>query len=573
MKLIHQPNLNRVEFLPTTVEDYSFLEKFPALVKVQGCHYSSNKAPVIANILRRVPDEVLATWQVPDGLLRMEPLVDLHDFSFYTEPLRHQLIALRFLITNRGGGLLLDPGLGKTKICLDFTAYMRLNRVLVICPKALMFVWEDEVAIHRPDLSYTTFTTTEWDNHADLSKTLWIINYRKAVILKDLLKRVKFDAIFIDEGLVKNTSSEQTKAITALSKNIPNRVIMSGTLVNNTEADVFSPVRILEPSLVGMAYGKFRDTYFNVWLPNKEDKDIKVTCGPKDPEMIKSILHSCSLVMRKEEWLSLPDKQFIEIEVPLPEQTAHHYYELLANYITTVGGKHIECDNPLTLLCKLSQISSGFVYEKNEDMSDMGLPQKGRRSKTRPVHYFPEQPKLDALQNLLEGDLRREKFILWYVMDAERKLLETRLQELGVSFLTIAGGEKDVRGKVGTFNDPDGGVQVLLCQAKTLNYGVTLLGKQDEDETEQEDLLAVRLSTAICVQVFYSLTFSLEVFLQQQDRIHRIGQTKHCRYYLLVSQSPTEQGLLDKLRDKMEIRNFILEDILTKAQEKFLYQT
>lgn len=569
MKLIHQPSQNRVEFVPQTLEDYSFLGKFPALVKVQGCYYSTNKVPVLANIFSRVPSDYFQKWIIPDGLIHEVSLVDVEGFKFYTEPLRHQLIALRFLITNRGGGLLLDPGLGKTKVALDFCAYMKFGRVLVVCPKALMFVWEDEIAVHRPDLSYSSFTTTEWENHADKDKKLWIINYRKAVILQDLLAKVKFDAIIIDEGLVKNPQSEQTKAITALSKGITYRIIMSGTLVNNSEEDIFSPIRIMEPSLVGTNLTNFREAYFNYWLPDKNNTNKRIWVSAKDPEVIKSILHSCSLVMRKEEWLNLPSKNFIEVPVQMPEVAAHHYYELLSNYITTISGKSVECDNPLSLMCKLSQISNGFVYEKGEDPRDMGLPAKGRRSKNRPVHYFKEQPKLNALQTLLEGDLRGEKFVLWYVMDAERKLLETRLAELGVTFLTIAGGEKDVRGKVSRFNDPKGGIQVLLCQAKTLNYGVTLLGKQEEDE-ELEEFQEIRLSPAICVEVFYSLTFSLEIFLQQQDRIHRIGQTKDCRYYLLVTNSPVEQGLIDKLKMKQELRDFVLEDILAKDQEQFM---
>lgn len=575
MKLIHLPSQRRVQFLPQTLPDYAFLGSFPALVKVDGHYYCTDKAPVIANVLKRVPESTIVQWDIPGGLIRSERLKDLSDdFVFYTDPLRHQLIALRFLITNRGGGLLLDPGLGKTKVCLDFAAYMKFQRVLVVCPKALMFVWEDEVFTHRPDLSYTSFKTTEWEDHADLDRTLWIINYRKAVLLRDKLKKIKFDAIFIDEGLVKNPSSEQTKALNYLSRKIPYRVIMSGTLVNNSEIDLFSPVQILEPSLVGTSFTKFRDEYFHVWSPDKDNENIKITSSPKDKEMLKSILHSCSLVMRKEQWLDLPEKEFIEVGVRMPAKASHHYYELMSNYITDIDGTCIEVDNPLSAMCKLMQISNGFIYEKNEDFTDYclsGLKKKGR-GKNRPVYYFEDQPKVEALRSLLEGDLRREKFVLWYVMDAERNLLETLLQSLGVAFQTIAGGEKDVRSKVSSFNDEEGGIQVLLCQAKTLNYGVTLLGNQDESEDDDEAPLEMRLNPAVHTQVFFSLTFSLEVFLQQQDRIHRIGQTRACKYYLLISDSPIEQMLVDKLKNKMEIRNFMLEDIFQTCREKFLYE-
>lgn len=565
-----------VVFDPETPGEVRALKDTPAFEGKYGVYKAADKIPVLQNILSRLSLNIANPWANQKPTLKeLNP-----DFQFKTNPFKHQHIAVRYLHTNKGGGLLLDPGLGKTKIVLDYIKHEGFRRVLIICPKPLTFVWDEEIDVHRPELTKTIFTTTDWKSHAK-KVCVWVLNYRKAVMLLPELLDVPFDAMFIDEGLVKNPDSDQTKAITMLSTVIPIRVIMSGTLINNSEIDLFSPVRILEPSLVGGSYTKFRDKYFELWSPYKtEDKrHIKVITKAKDQSQMRSILRACSLVMRKEDWLDLPSKTFIDRVVELPRLTAHHYYELLSNYATVVGDIAVTCDNPLSLLCKLTQISNGFMYENDEGFEDLFLPKpktkvkKTRSKKYRPTYFFQEQPKVTELRNILLVDERDERVIVWYSMSAERELIEKMLVSEGITFLTIGGGDKNLRQKVKDFNS-DNTIKVLLCQAKTLNYGVTILGqsaKEDEDDADESSLLSTSFTSLVCTQIFYSLTNSLEVFLQQQDRIHRIGQVRDCKYYLILSNSPVEMSIVDRIRNKIEIRQFMLEDIITKAREDFAY--
>ena len=565
-----------IVFDPETPGEVRALKDTPAFEGKYGVYKAVDKIPVLQNILSRLSLNIANPWANQKPTLKeLNP-----DFQFKTNPFKHQHIAVRYLHTNKGGGLLLDPGLGKTKIVLDYIKHEGFRRVLIICPKPLTFVWDEEIDVHRPELTKTIFTTTDWKSHAK-KVCVWVLNYRKAVMLLPELLDVPFDAMFIDEGLVKNPDSDQTKAITMLSTVIPIRVIMSGTLINNSEIDLFSPVRILEPSLVGGSYTKFRDKYFELWSPYKtEDKrHIKVITKAKDQSQMRSILRACSLVMRKEDWLDLPSKTFIDRVVELPRLTAHHYYELLSNYATVVGDIAVTCDNPLSLLCKLTQISNGFMYENDEGFEDLFLPKpktkvkKTRSKKYRPTYFFQEQPKVTELRNILLVDERDERVIVWYSMSAERELIEKMLVSEGITFLTIGGGDKNLRQKVKDFNS-DNTIKVLLCQAKTLNYGVTILGqsaKEDEDDADESSLLSTSFTSLVCTQIFYSLTNSLEVFLQQQDRIHRIGQVRDCKYYLILSNSPVEMSIVDRIRNKIEIRQFMLEDIITKAREDFAY--
>lgn len=562
---------NKVLFHPETMGDLETLGKFPGLEKREGHYWCPQKGPVLRNVYTRLqkfaPQLQLKLGQGVRELFEVRGLYDLPEaFKFKTTPLKHQLIALRFLHTNQGGGLLLDPGLGKTKVCLDFAFLEGFKKVLVVCPKALMFVWEAETKTHRPELTTHLFETTDLEQFAEArKKVLWVVNYRKACLLKEELEKEKFDAIFVDEGLIKDPTSDQTNTLTDLARDIPVRVVMSGTLVNNTEADLFAPIRFMEPALLGQSFPKFRDTYMNTWMPDKKREHLKVTVGAKDQELLRAVLRACSLVMRKEEWLDLPPKEFVHVPVKPSTEQVVTYFDLLKNYVAQVGGNFVEVDNPLSMLAKLSQIGNGFLYDSpSQGLDDLFLTTKKpkRSPKDRKTYFFPEQPKIEALKKLYLESLTNKKFVLWYSMEAERVLLEAALKDLGVSFETVAGGEKRVREKVGKFNESE--LQCLLCQARTLNYGVTLLGDQDEEVEGFVEYLDLSVHT----MVFYSLGYSLEIFLQQQDRIHRIGQKRKCTYYILFCDLPVEHKLVKALEDKQVLRNFVLEDWLHELSEQ-----
>lgn len=577
---------NYVEFLPITIKEIQILQKFPGFIKTYSRFLCPKKGPVVRNLYERLSKYSAIKWEIDPSCQKYFEKGRLEDippyFPFKTKPLEHQLIALRFLYTNKGGGLLLDPGLGKTKVALDYIYLERFEKVLVICPKPLTFVWEEEIQVHRPELTFHIFESTDWDEEAPKAKdkNVWILTYRKAALLFEKLGKQKFQAMFVDEALVKDPTSSQTQAITALSKVVPIKILMSGTLVNNTESDMFAPVRIMEEALIGYNFANFRDAYLLTYRPYEKSDDLKkksivITTGCKEPLICKSILNTCSLIMRKEKWLKdLPDKVFHEVNVTVPEETKKHYYELLRNYVTEIDGEFIEVDNPLSSLAKLSQFSSGFVYKSDAGGDDLFLDRAKRNNSKRKrsvedIYFFSTNPKLEALRELLTGELKNRKFLLWYCMDAEAILIEKLLKGLGIKFEMIKGGDKKIKQKIKAFNTDDT-LQVLACQAKTLNYGVTTLGKQEEEEDAEDILLLNRLNPAVFTQVFFSVTYSLEVFLQQQDRIHRIGQTNECHYYLLISDLPTELRLMQALKDKQELREFMLEDIIHKARDELV---
>ena len=349
-----------VLFEPETSTERKKMEEFPGLLRQGTSFFSTRKQSVVNNLVKRLGLPVRATKDLVglvDDEISLKKLPS--DFTFFTPPLLHQEIALRFLHTVGSAGLLLEPGLGKTKVILDFIYLRGFTKSLIVCPKPLLFVWEEEVVKHRPELSLYVVKTTNWEKEVDKvsAAQVVVINYDKCVSFEKELKARKFDFVGVDEGLIKNIHTARTKAIFSVAEHARSKVIMSGTLVNNSPIDIFSPVKFVEPSLLGTSITRFKTRFC---VPAKFNKNVIVAYRHQDE--VKSALQACCVIMTKAEWLkNLPGKVFHEVEVTLPDQQREFYNSLSANWIAKIPGteEYLEMDNPLPMLSKLTQYVMG----------------------------------------------------------------------------------------------------------------------------------------------------------------------------------------------------------------------
>ena len=551
-------NGENILFEPEDSRERKYLESFPGLLR-EGLHFfSPGKPRIIANLYQRIsrqikPERIKYTPFIQSLISNSFSLLELPDsFKFHTKPLPHQLQALKFMFTQGSCGLLLDPGLGKTKVVLDFIYLMGLKKSVIVCPKPLLYVWEEEILKHRPELSFYIIKTTNWEEeeHEINNTQVVITNYNKAVTFEDKLLELRPEFLGLDEGLIKNYTTDRTKALTKIGRKIPYKCVMSGTLINNSPLDCFAPLRFIEPAVVGEGVTKFKDRYA---ITARQNRNIVI--GFRDMPEIQTILSSACIVMRKEEWLKdLPPKKFHLIKCALEGDALKCYNDLIGNWMFEYQGELFEFDNALPRLGKLLQIANGFTYVSDKDTLEE-LEEKKIKPKKRRTLLFKEQPKIKAFKELLEDPERlyKRRAIVWFNYQAELEILEQYLTNQGIKYLVIKGGEKDVGGKVKLFNN-DPSYRLLLGQARTINYGATVLGDSEDYDIPTE------FSTTVSDQVFYSLNFSLEVFLQQQDRIHRIGQTKECNYWIILTNSCIEARIHKAMEDKIFINKSLLVD-------------
>ena len=519
-----------VTFVPETASDIQKLKEHPLL---PTC---SKKYSVVQNII----DRLRLPIKIPKFELKPLP----PEFRFHTSPFPHQELGLRFLYSFGGGGLLAEPGLGKTKMTLDFIFLMQFRKVVIVAPKPLISVWLNEAETHRPELQLIAPEEKAVD--IDYGKEgIYVISYAKFRLTRDKLVAFQPEFLTLDEALILNgekrkiqdedgtnryvPDSLQTHTSWVVGEHTPYRSLASGTLVNNSVIDLYAPIRFLEPSLVGKSIYKFKERF----LVMPKTGPSYFAKRPRNTEELKGILSSCSIVLRKDDWLKdLPKKQRFQVELPFPEEQKTVFHDLLANKIAEINGYVMTPENPLTLLGLLSQISCGFVYTENK------IP-----------HYFTEQPKITEIirRVLLQG----KKAIVWFNYSAEGKLALQKLTEAGLDSSYVDGKTKDVKGVVKEFNTSSR--PILLAQAKVLNYGQTILGNDDPG-------FGFLIDQHVHIEHFLSESYSYGLGIQQEDRIHRIGTKKEPEYYRYLS-SPLDYSIRSKLLERRDISVDILGSV------------
>jgi len=89
---------------------------------------------------------------------------------------------------------------------------------------------------------------------------------------------------------------------------------------------------------------------------------------------------------------------------------------------------------------------------------------------------------------------------------------------------------------------PDSELQYLVANPRTGGYGLNL--------------------TVSHTIIYYSNSYDLEVRMQSEDRIHRIGQTSKATYIDLVAKKTIDENIIKVLKTKINLASTILGEDL-----------
>ena len=177
---------------------------------------------------------------------------------------------LCFLDSLRFGACLADDmGLGKTIQILAFLHILKnkkqKNASLLIIPASLISNWSSEINRFAPDMNYFIAhpeahpdkKVAEKDE-ASLNKLDLVITTYALVQKYEWLKTYSWNYVILDEAqAIKNPGTQQTRSVKIL--NSQNRIIMTGTPIENRLSDLWSLFDFLNPGLLGTAkeFGAF----------------------------------------------------------------------------------------------------------------------------------------------------------------------------------------------------------------------------------------------------------------------------------------------------------------------------
>ena len=465
--------------------------------------------------------------------------IEINYPSSKTMPYTHQVEAVkRLLYSKRSYFLAMDMGTGKTKCIID--AYTQFHnddskvKLLIICPKTVIGVWFDEFAKHSAKFGYENIlllTGNRRDRQYKIdevsqNQNILIINYDGLnVIEKELESFVTDNRVIIvaDESTsIKNPQARRSKVLHQIAPKAIRRYALSGTAVTQGYVDLFSQIKFLDPSILSISsFTKFKQRYCiyggygNYQL-----------MGYRNTDELKEIIKRYFYRVLKSDCLDLPEKIYQSIKVDLSDIQKHHYDQLKEERATQVQDTILTAPIAITRLLRFQQITSGFLPLGDGEDKYLEL----------------ESEKYNTLKDMIESialdNNAKVAIIARFHHDLDRIIKLVESYKLG--YIEIS-GRVNIKERMGIdlrFNE-DPNLKVAILQETAAKEGLNL--------------------TSINHVIFYSLTFSLNDFLQIQDRFHRIGQKSNVNYYALICRKTVDESLYKILQKKYEPASYLLQ--------------
>lgn len=439
--------------------------------------------------------------------------------------------ALDTLDRSRGLAILADMGTGKSLMTIAIVGTLeaeeKVKRLLVVCPKSIVGVWEEEFrkfADYRYALTVLDGTLQKKkDAFGYMQGTalqIIVVNYESCWRLEKEIAEWKPDMIVCDESSkIKNPTTSQSKALHRLGRNAKYNVILTGTPITNNPLDFFSQYKFLDENILGGSFYLFRNRY--AIMGGYQNHQI---IGYRHLAELVEKVHDIAYRIKIEDAVDLPP--FIdETRVITLEDKAQAVYRMIEQdcYAELNHDAEVTARNILTQLLRLSQCTGGYIRDDSSGVAQQ-----------------VSSAKIDALEDIIDTCIEEEKKVVVFARFVpEIEAIEALLKKKGIGYSLIYGATKDRAEQVQQFQtDPE--VKVFIGQLQTTGMGLTL--------------------TAASVAVFYSLDFSYANYEQSRARIHRIGQKEKCLYIHLVCKNTVDEKIMAALQKKGDIAKLMVDD-------------
>ena len=423
---------------------------------------------------------------------------------------------LNFLDEFSWGGILADDmGLGKTLQMLTFLQEQQnrdKNSVhLVVLPTTLIFNWQAEAAKFCPDLKLYVHRGGSRQKVNEHWKDYDIILTTYGMVRSDieLFREFDFNYIVLDESqAIKNPDSLISKAARLL--NSRNRLVMTGTPVENNTFDLYSQMEFLNPGLLGSA--EFFKTEFATPIDKMQDKEKAA--------QLRKIVYPFMLKRTKEEVAKdLPDKteSIIYCEMDVKQRKVYDtfremYRQKLVDKMA-IDGRAKSSFLILEALLKLRQICDSPALLNDE------------------IEYDQNSAKLEEIVREIEENAGNHKILIFSQFLKMLDLIKGHLEKHKIKYEYLDGKTTDRADRVNHFQEDDD-CRVFLMSLKAGGVGINL--------TEADYVYLV------------DPWWNPAVEQQAIDRTHRIGQKKKVFAYRMICKDTIEEKILllqDKKRD------------------------
>lgn len=413
-----------------------------------------------------------------------------------------------------GGCLADDMGLGKTLQAIAFLQFLKEkypgSTHLVICPTSLIYNWQSEFDKFCPSMKYHIYYGQQRelaDEHFDKYDVL-LTSYGLARIDIDALAKFSWHYVILDESQsIKNPDAVTTKAVGLLP--CKNRIVMSGTPVQNNTYDLYAQFNFINPGLLGSR------EFFKNEFANPIDKG-----GDKDKaQQLRKMIYPFLMRRTKEQVApDLPDKTetILWCEMGREQRSVYesyrkYYRDVILKKIDEVGMNNVGF-YVLEGLLRLRQICDHPKLLKDKEVTG------------------EESIKTEELLREVEENTGQHKILIFSQFVEMLQVIKVELVKKNISFSYLDGSvsASNRKDEVAKFQT-DESVKVFLISLKAGGVGLNL--------------------TAADYVYIVDPWWNPAAEQQAIDRTHRIGQTRKIFAYKMICKDSIEEKIM-KLQEK-----------------------
>ena len=429
-------------------------------------------------------------------------------------PYPHQAEGIKILLEKPNVGLFWGLGTGKTLTSLTAVDHMLYDLMedgpcLVIAPKMVALnTWatEAEKWPHLQHLKVVKLMGTAKQRREALNTPADVYVLGRDLVqwlVEEVGKNWPFKIVILDElTSFKNPQAKRWKALRRVRGRI-NRVIgLTGTPRPNSVQDLWGQLYLLDGGeRLDRTLTAFRQRYL---VPEKYNGNVvyQYAARPGAEKEIYDKISDICFSLRKEDVLNLPGQVYQNIELTPPPVLLKKYKQFEKEKVLECldGNGGIIAGTEAALLGKLTQFASGSIYDMDGQ-----------------AHHIHDV-KLDALEELVEQAGGDPILVLYsYRHEAERIKERIPCRVLATSDDIDAWNRREI--------------PVALAHPASIGWGTNL-------------------QYGSHLMVWYTLTFSLEMYAQCCQRLNRPGQKNVCIVYHLIMKGTVDEKILKALERK-----------------------
>lgn len=400
-----------------------------------------------------------------------------------------------------------DMGLGKTYSGAE--KMMQIGNIvnLVICQKSKISDWVDHFKsnytyCHVLDLTdakqFKLVADRSYKVFLDKSPEVYVINYELAFRRPELARLKDFTLMLDESSLIQNIRAKQTKFI--MNLNPSSVILLSGTPVSGKYENLITQAHLLGWNISQDIYDR---TYVNWKLTPDDGSGMRHKIVDKDDpyknvDRLKDKLRQYGAdFLKTEDVIDLPEQNFIHVWVDAPKE----YKKFIKNdYVKLSDNLELIGDTIFTKRLYARQLCSQY-----------------------------NQNKIDALTDLIQST--KDRLIIFYNFNDELNILKGICNTLERPYSEVNGQVKDLS----NYEEIDGSISLIQYQAGAMGLNLQKCNKI----------------------IYFSLPERSELFEQSKKRIHRIGQSQPCFYYLLMARNTVDEQIKSTLDMRKDFTDFL----------------